>query len=66
VLAHGVADRRVRSADGAYDRGKLMSKAAYHDFVLEVARKLVGQQGFQPGDEHAVELAALHKPRAGG
>lgn len=35
-------------ADGAYDRGKLMSKAAYHDFVVEVVRKLVGQQGFQP------------------
>ncbi len=35
-------------ADGAYDRGKLMSKAAYHDFVLEVVRKLAGQQGFQP------------------
>lgn len=25
-----------------------MSQAAYHDFVLEVVRKLVGQQGFQP------------------
>jgi transposase len=34
-------------ADGAYDRGKLMSAAAYHDFVMEVVRKLVGQQGFQ-------------------
>lgn len=35
-------------ADGAYDRGKLMSNAAYHDFVLEVVRKLTGQQGFRP------------------
>jgi transposase len=35
-------------ADGAYDRGRLMSKAAYHDFVVEVVRKLAGQQGFQP------------------
>ena len=35
-------------ADGAYDRGKLMSKAAYRDFVVEVVRKLAGQQGFQP------------------
>jgi hypothetical protein len=35
-------------ADGAYDRGKLIDKAAYHDFVLEVVRKLAGQQGFQP------------------
>ena len=34
--------------DGAYDRGKLMSKAAYRDFVVEVVRKLAGQQGFQP------------------
>lgn len=35
-------------ADGAYDRGKLMSKAAYREFVLEVVRQLAGQQGFQP------------------
>ncbi|MFZ1429633.1 MAG: IS5 family transposase [Geminicoccaceae bacterium] len=34
-------------ADGAYDRGKLMSRAAYHDFVIEVVRKLEHQQGFQ-------------------
>jgi hypothetical protein len=30
-------------ADGAYDRGKLMSTAAYHDFVIEGVRKLAGQ-----------------------
>ena len=35
-------------ADGAYDRGQLMSVAAYRDFVVEVVRKLHGQQGFQP------------------
>lgn len=35
-------------ADGAYDRGRLMSKAAYQDFVVEVVRKLEGQRGFQP------------------
>jgi transposase len=35
-------------ADGAYDRGRLMSRAAYRDFVVEVVRKLAGQQGFQP------------------
>ena len=35
-------------ADGAYDRGRLMSAAAYRDFVVEVVRKLEGQQGFQP------------------
>jgi putative transposase len=34
-------------ADGAYDRGKLASLAAYKDFTLEVVRKLAGQQGFQ-------------------
>src|SRR3954454_15120885 len=33
-------------ADGAYDRGKLMSAAAYHDFVIEIVRKLEGQRGF--------------------
>ena len=35
-------------ADGAYDRGRLMSKTAYRDFVIEVVRKLAGQEGFQP------------------
>ena len=35
-------------ADGAYDRGRLASTAAYRDFVVEVVRKLEGQQGFQP------------------
>ena len=34
-------------ADGAYDRGKLMSKAAYRDFVIEIIRKLENQQGFR-------------------
>jgi putative transposase len=34
-------------ADGAYDRGKLMSAGAYRDFVIEVVRKLEGQEGFQ-------------------
>src|SRR5690242_6272927 len=33
-------------ADGVYDRGKLMSAAAYRDFVIEIVRKLAGQQGF--------------------
>jgi putative transposase len=35
-------------ADGAYDRGRLMSAAAYRDFTVEVVRKLAGQQGFVP------------------
>ena len=34
-------------ADGAYDRGKLMSAAAYRDFTIEVVRKIVDQKGFQ-------------------
>lgn len=34
-------------ADGAYDRGKLMSAAAYRGFVVEVVRKLADQKGFQ-------------------
>ncbi len=32
-------------ADGAYDRGRLMDKAAFLDFVIEVVRRLV-QPGF--------------------
>jgi putative transposase len=35
-------------ADGAYDRGRLMSAAASRDFMAEVVRMLEGQQGFQP------------------
>src|SRR5918998_787453 len=35
-------------ADGAYDRGRLMSQAAYRDFVIEIVRKLSDQGGFQP------------------
>jgi hypothetical protein len=35
-------------ADGAYDRGRLMSQAAYRDFVIEIVRKLPDQKGFQP------------------
>ena len=33
-------------ADRAYDRGKLMDKAAYLDFVIEVVRRIEGQPGF--------------------
>ena len=38
-------------ADGAYDRGQLMDKAAFLDFVIEIIREIVrkmeGQQGFE-------------------
>ncbi len=35
-------------ADGAYDRRQLLDKAAFLDFVVEVVRRLAGQQGFAP------------------
>jgi transposase len=34
-------------ADGAYDRGKLMDKAAFLDFVVEVVRRIDGEPGFK-------------------
>ena len=34
-------------ADGAYDRLKLMDKAAYLDFVIEIIRRCDHQKGFQ-------------------
>ena len=34
-------------ADGAYDRGKLMSKAAFLDFVIEIIRRIEGEPGFK-------------------
>ena len=34
-------------ADGAYDRGKLASLAAWRDFTIDVVRKLADQKGFQ-------------------
>ena len=34
-------------ADGAYDRGKLVSLAAYQDFTLEIVNKMADQKGFQ-------------------
>ena len=34
-------------ADGAYDRLKLMDKAAYLEFVIEIIRRRDGQKGFE-------------------
>ena len=34
-------------ADGAYDRLKLMDKAAYLKFVLEIIRRREGMEGFE-------------------
>uniref|UniRef100_UPI00188E75B8 transposase n=1 Tax=Thermaurantiacus tibetensis TaxID=2759035 RepID=UPI00188E75B8 len=34
-------------ADAAYDRLKLMDKAAYLDFVLEIIRRSESQKGFE-------------------
>ena len=34
-------------ADGAYDRSTLMDKAAFLDFVIEIVRRIEGQEGFE-------------------
>lgn len=34
-------------ADGAYDRTRLMDKAAFLDFVIEVVRRIDGESGFK-------------------
>ncbi|WP_244935245.1 IS5 family transposase, partial [Acuticoccus sediminis] len=34
-------------ADGAYDRTRLMDKAAFQDFVVEVVRRITGETGFK-------------------
>lgn len=34
-------------AEGAYDRIRLMDKAAYRDFILEVIRHREGTRGFE-------------------
>jgi len=34
-------------ADGAYDRGKLMNKAAFLDFTIEVVRRIEKEEGFK-------------------
>jgi transposase len=34
-------------ADVAYDRAKLMDKAAFLDFVIEIVRRMDGQEGFE-------------------
>lgn len=34
-------------ADGTYDRIKLMDKAAYLDFVIEIIRRSDAQTGFE-------------------
>lgn len=38
-------------ADGAYDRGRLASAAAYQNFVMEVVRMLDGEPGLPPSAE---------------
>jgi len=34
-------------ADGAYDRTQLMDKAAFLEFVIEIVRRIEGEQGFK-------------------
>ncbi len=41
-------------ADGAHDKGMLSGATAYHDFVLEIVRKLSGQVGLRVRPRHWV------------
>lgn len=34
-------------ADGAYDRGRLMDKAAFHDFTIAVVKRITSEPGFK-------------------
>ncbi len=34
-------------ADGAYDRGKLMDKAAFLDFTIAIIKRITGEPGFR-------------------
>ncbi len=34
-------------ADGAYDRGKLMDKAVFLDFTIEIIKRIIGEPGFK-------------------
>ena len=46
---HRLSDQiSANTADGAYDRGTLMSHAAYRDVVIAVVRGLENQKGFRP------------------
>ena len=56
-------------ADGAYDRGQLMSAAAYRDFVIEIVPKLQGQRfpasaAALGGGAHVWLDGAVASPRA--
>src|SRR5687767_6795408 len=57
-------------ADGAYDRRKLMDKAAFTDFVLEIVRRIDSEPGFKGaaaplgGRAHLRLDDALAPPRA--
>lgn len=46
VRKHWPRLRHLFAAD-AYSRGRLMGKALYCDFVIEVMCKIAGQEGFQ-------------------
>ena len=49
-------------ADGAYDRGKLMDKAAFLDFTVEVIKRITGEPGFKVLPRRWAELPKV--PRA--
>ena len=47
--AHRIAGPWVKHffADGAYDRRKLMDKAAFEDFVIQIVRRIDSEPGFK-------------------
>jgi hypothetical protein len=48
-------------ADSAYDRLKLMDKAAYLDFIVEIIRRSDDQKGFQVLPRRWVGRGARHR-----
>ncbi len=49
-------------ADGAYDRGELMDKAAFLDFTVKVIKRITGEPGFKVLPRRWAELPKV--PRA--
>jgi putative transposase len=50
IILHAIRNRwpwlKHLFADGAYDRRKLMDKAAFEDFVIEIVRRIHHEPGF--------------------
>ena len=51
IILHAIRQRwpwiKHLFADGAYDRRRLMDKAAFEDFVVEIVRRIDGEPGFK-------------------